>query len=643
RCLKPGDTRASELPFRALRWVGGGGTQEAPDSAASLLLDHRENLWLGNVGRGIYRVDLAAAEIHPAFGPAEVQSRLLVPLALREDGRGRIWAATNRGLACREEDGRWRLFRKAQGLKYDGVHGLAQAGDGSLWIYYYYESFGLDRVAYENGRFAVREHLGTADRLVSDTVFSALRDRAGALWVGTNRGLDRFEGGNYLHLGQGQGLVGEDCWANAICQAADGDLWQGTSNGLVQILAGRRPPPLPTPRVFIQQVIQGKNTLFPPFARLPAVAHRDATLEFWFSAPTYVDEISVRYQVRMIGLEEEWRTTDVHQARFVALPGGRYRFEVRAAYAGGPYGPVAAFEVQVRPPWWRSWWFVFLELVSAAGLMGGIVKWRLRALARQKNRLQTLVAEQTRDLQKANLALAEANRALEALSLTDSLTGLHNRRYLAMVIDDNVAQTMRAYRDGGPVIRANQDLTFFMVDIDHFKQINDRFGHGVGDQVLLRVAGTLRHAARESDAVIRWGGEEFLLVARNSSRAEAPSMAERIRSLVACQCLELPSGQTVRWTCSVGFAAFPFLPQALDWLGWEEVVDIADACLYGAKESGRDAWVGVQAGEGCDPARHGPRVPHDLRSLAREGALRVFSSRSDPFGRAEEADGSGAP
>ena len=106
---------------------------------------------------------------------------------------------------------------------------------------------------------------------------------------------------------------------------------------------------------------------------------------------------------------------------------------------------------------------------------------------------------------------------------------------------------------------------------------------------------------RETDTLIRWGGEEFLFVARNSSRHDAGSLAERIRNTVGTHEFHVANGIVLHLTCSVGFAAFPFLPEDRTRATWEEVVAVADICLYLAKRGGRNRCVGAIAGDTRDP------------------------------------------
>jgi len=212
--------------------------------------------------------------------------------------------------------------------------------------------------------------------------------------------------------------------------------------------------------------------------------------------------------------------------------------------------------------------------------------------------LKTLSATQAQLLDK-NIELEEAYKALEDVSLTDQLTGLRNRRFFLQHVDADVNMSLRRYddplrlaapeRDGGP----GRDLVFFMVDLDHFKEVNDRFGHGAGDAVLVQMQERLREVFRESDHLVRWGGEEFMVVARATHRDEARVVAERIRLAVAGRPFVLPDGQTLAKTCSIGFACFPFLPEQPRLLSWSEVVELADQGLYLAKRSGRNAWAAV--------------------------------------------------
>jgi diguanylate cyclase (GGDEF)-like protein len=601
---------------------------DKPDHPYALRLDQRGRMWIGDPGMGVFRVVLTARTpvLEPAYTEADAGVSQLVVVQIVEDEAGRIWAATNEGLLG--WDGAvWRRWTTAQGLRHNYVAGIQPAGDGTLWLWYM-EPLGLSRVGVTGSGLNELVHLDEEKGLASDRVYAAVRDRRGALWVGGDHGVDRLWKGQIAHIGRNAGLVGEDCCANGMWTDSGGDVWVGTSTGLARIVAGREPPvPLPPP-AFVTRAVLGGRPLAPPFAGLPALDWRDASAEFAFASPSFVDEASLQFQVRLVGLEEAWRTTELRQVGYASLPGGRYRFEVRARHPGGSFGTIDGLSFDVRTAWWRSPWFVALAGLLAVGLGAAGMLWRVRAIARQRDRLESVVTQRTGELQRANAKLAEANQSLQELSLTDPLTGLHNRRYLSLILPHDVARVQRLYKDAAPdEPLPNQDLVFCMVDLDHFKRVNDTFGHAAGDVVLRQTAAVLRRAAREADIVIRWGGEEFLVVARGASREDASALAERVRAQTARQVLRLESGSEVRWTCSVGFAALPFHWRHPDWLDWDRVVAVADACLYAAKHAGRDAWVGVFAREGLSPTLHDGRLPHEMLALAEEGVVEIVVSR----------------
>ena len=200
-----------------------------------------------------------------------------------------------------------------------------------------------------------------------------------------------------------------------------------------------------------------------------------------------------------------------------------------------------------------------------------------------------------------NEALVQAYQTIEDASLTDPLTGLRNRRFLEQQLGADVNLCLRRYKqwlmDPSTPMPMDADLIFFMIDIDHFKALNDTYGHSVGDKVLSQMRQRLQEAFRESDYLVRWGGEEFLVVARGAVRAEAQGIAERIRTSVNGRPFEVSANVRVSKSCSVGFACFPFLPTQPESLDWPQVVDIADQALYMAKHGGRNAWVGLGGAE----------------------------------------------
>ncbi|MCA9541284.1 MAG: GGDEF domain-containing protein, partial [Myxococcales bacterium] len=171
------------------------------------------------------------------------------------------------------------------------------------------------------------------------------------------------------------------------------------------------------------------------------------------------------------------------------------------------------------------------------------------------------------------LDLAEAHEQIREMATTDGLTGLANHRTFQQAFDNMLS---RADRRGDP-------LAFILIDIDHFKKLNDNYGHPFGDEVLRGVARVLASAVRKVDLAARYGGEEFGVILEGSDREGARQMAERIRAEVEALTFQHESKGEVRVTLSLGVAAFPG-----DGSEKEKLIANADLALYHAKHGGRN-------------------------------------------------------
>ena len=189
--------------------------------------------------------------------------------------------------------------------------------------------------------------------------------------------------------------------------------------------------------------------------------------------------------------------------------------------------------------------------------------------------------------------LDRANQDLREASLTDLLTEARNRRFFTTTIENDVRHVVRGYSPQAPAYDKNRDLIFYLIDVDHFKEVNDRYGHDVGDQVLIEITRRISSAMRYSDELIRWGGEEFLVVSRYSNRGEAGTLATRVLEAIASKPFDLPGGQQIRRTCSVGWSVFPWFMHVPEMVRYEKVLQLADSALYEAKRSGRNQAIGM--------------------------------------------------
>ena len=251
----------------------------------------------------------------------------------------------------------------------------------------------------------------------------------------------------------------------------------------------------------------------------------------------------------------------------------------------------------------------------------------LAALATASASAWLLASAMRAEFAKKSLALMRAHDAIEEASLTDALTGLRNRRFVEQQLDADISLCLRRYKQwlmtpGSPP-PPDADTLFFMVDIDHFKSLNDTLGHAAGDRVLSQMKERLKQACRESDYLVRWGGEEFLVIARGVRRADGEHLAERIRAAVDGRGFDVGGTQLVSKSCSVGFAAFPVLTRAPEAMSWRKALELADQALYLAKRSGRNAWIGLAADEGTDIDKMRQWLADPSRSSAANAGLRI--------------------
>jgi ligand-binding sensor domain-containing protein len=397
--LRPGRHKAEVAPLGDLGY-----------SVNNVMEDSQGRIWLSHVRKGILRWDPATRRlVQEVKAPGE---GTLGIFRIREDGQGRLWAAATAGLYVKEVVGPWRLFTEKQGLLPFGLYGMAFLPDGTAWIYYQ-EPQGLTRIRVEGDRLTVLEQRTKGKGLHANLIYAVEVDDRGQTWATSDQGLERLD--PPLHLGQQDGMVSEDCAIQALLTEG-GRVWVGTAAGLVRFEAAGTEASVTPVQAHILQFAYGSQRLEPPYANLAPVAHREATVAFRVAAPTYLDERETHFQVRLVGLEDGWRDTDVPLVRYPALPGGHYRFEVRASAKEGSFGPASGLDFQVRPPWWQTWWALGLAGVAFLGAGFAILRLRVAALARSKAELEALVAKRTEELHARNEDLSSALGKVKQLS-----------------------------------------------------------------------------------------------------------------------------------------------------------------------------------------------------------------------------------
>lgn len=405
--------------------------------------DHSGGFWAATEGAGLFYAAPRADGLH--FAPVELPAGIPHEdiIDVREDTSGRIWIAGQRGLAMLE-NGKWRRFATRDGLRRDYLAYLRTTHDGDLLVAYR-DPFGVDRVHYDGETLKVVAHYGAATTQSADKVFMVGEDHLDRIWIGGGNGLDLLMPQGAQHFGASEGLVGEDICNQSFLAEPNGDIWVGTTQGLVRFDAsayGTLPKAKP-PSIALMTLRLGTKTLQAD-AREIAVPPSDNTFEAHFAALSFVGEGKVQYRQRLLGRDTEYNVTDLRDVRYSALDPGRYGLEVAARIGEhGDWGPTASFAFEVLPAWWQTWWFRAWVAIALVGLVLLAVRWRLAALQQRNLWLEEQVARRTLEVRQANERLSDANTKLhsEIDERTAAERELHLRNEELQLLNHKLAGT----------------------------------------------------------------------------------------------------------------------------------------------------------------------------------------------------------
>lgn len=367
---------------------------------------------------------------------------------------------------------------------------------------------------------------------------------------------------------------------------SDGTMWLSADSGLYvhrgkRGASGATPPAPMLSRIVGERgevLLAGSPRRAPPSLDLPASLRRVRVELGPLTARN-----GLRFETRLDPIDSDWTVPSSEPfADLTRLPAGRYTFRVRALDESGERGRETAWSFRVLPAWYEHPWAYGLWALLAVGCVRGYSRLRSRALRLRAAQLEARVAEQTVELRSTvsqlrstQEDLEHANARLEEISQQDELTGVANRRRLAPVL---ASEWNRA-------IRTKRPISFILLDLDHFKQLNDSRGHLEGDRCLRQVADYLDSAIRRSgDLLVRYGGEEFAVLLPDTDLAGAIHLADELRRGIESLAIVYGDGSTGRVTASLGVAAL--LAEAGE--GPEVLIEAADVALYRAKNDGRN-------------------------------------------------------
>jgi signal transduction histidine kinase/ligand-binding sensor domain-containing protein/AmiR/NasT family two-component response regulator len=407
-CLPGGVSRIDPVTGHVRTFGSAAGL--ADDRVVALYIDRQDRLWV-STGEGLFRSTSLGSNLRfeRQLPPGTRDSTMF--FRFLGDRQGRLWVGSVYGL-FRWEQGTWTRFSTADGLKSNAVTHVSQADDGSIWIAYR-EPVGLSRMTISQGKTEIR-HVSKRDGLPSDYILFLGQDARGQTWVGTDYGAAVWAAGQWIVYTHEDGMVWDDCAANAFWPEPDGAVWIGTLKGLSFFRQASQPAQPPAPPSVITSAKLGQHTADP--AVRSEVPFRDHDFLVSFAGLTFLSEKNVRFRYRLVGLDHAWIETALREVRYSSLPAGSYRFEVQARNAAGPWSPSpATISFRVVPPWWQTWWFRSLAAGAVLNLIGLVLRARVRQMLRDRQRLKAAVSQRTSELELQKDVVERQKHEIEAL------------------------------------------------------------------------------------------------------------------------------------------------------------------------------------------------------------------------------------
>ncbi|MBU2113768.1 MAG: diguanylate cyclase [Gammaproteobacteria bacterium] len=326
----------------------------------------------------------------------------------------------------------------------------------------------------------------------------------------------------------------------------------------------------------------------------------DRNLTIQYSALEFVKPTAVKFRYKLLGFDQQWHDVgNRREAVYTNLTPGRFEFLVQSRFDNEPWQQAQSASLSLTVPkrfdetlLYRGLWLL-LALFCLYWLL-----WLLRRnTLYQQQQLERLVKQRTQELENSNSKLNDLNEQLTLLTHKDSLTGLRNRRFLFEQLPKDIEHFQRN-RDS--MLAQGKCVALIHLDLDNFKHINDQYGNSSGDSCIQQVAGLLIRETRGSDYVVRYAGEEYVLVLRDIQTELVADFSARLNELIGRTVFNLPDGHRSRLTCSVGYAIYPLELLGGQLISWEISLQLAEMALHHVKHAGKNGVATIEFDQQVD-------------------------------------------
>ena len=535
--------------------------------AYGIFIDSKDRMWVGGLSsEGISVFELATGKLLKEIPAQRTYSFLELDT--------HILAFTANGLFFVDKSNFELVIHRSdneESLSHNAATGGLLDLKGRLWVA---TSGGLNLNIGDSIFENKYQHFTQADGFSSNVMTGPLEDNEGFLWVPTAKGLNRFspESSEVISFGENEGAA-ETYFIAAYLKTKNGTLlFNSGHKGITIIEPGYSLPSKQIPLPFVSEL----HTDIDEISELRA-------LSLSLASTNYYTANEMHYGYQLLGFDKDiiYIDSDRRHINYTNLPPGNYALNVVASRDGEEWSKPVHFEFKIEPKFYET--LIFKFVLAAVMLFLVYLSYRLRVvvLKRRNMFLEQTIRERTKEIELQKIEL-------EKMAVTDVLTGLGNRRYLELQIKTFWSQALRNFETDG-----KSGVAVFIIDIDHFKQVNEEIGHEAGDSILRQFSSLLLQSCRASDLLVRWGGEEFVIISPYSNVQGASELAKRIRETTRNHKFLYEKDSWINKTCSIGYYCYPG-NQTNKNVSFDQALKIADSALYAMKEHCRDAWLGVE-------------------------------------------------